>query len=68
MDKVSIIVPVYNVDKYLSRCIESLLNQSYPNLEIIIVDDCSLDSSRSVIKEYAEKDSRIKPIFFDGNL
>ena len=67
MDKVSIIVPVYNVDKYLSRCIESLLNQSYPNLEIIIVDDCSLDSSRSVIKEYAEKDSRIKPIFFDEN-
>lgn len=56
---VSIIVPVYNVEKYLDECIDSIVNQSYSNLEIILVDDASTDSSRSRIDEWATKDSRI---------
>ncbi|MGE8593297.1 glycosyltransferase family 2 protein [Bifidobacterium hominis] len=58
--KVSIIVPVYNVERYLKRCIDSLIKQSYPNIEIILVDDGSTDNSFSFCKEYALKDSRIR--------
>lgn len=59
---VSIIVPVYNVKPYLSRCIESLLQQTYTNLEILLVDDGSTDGSAVICDEYAAKDSRIKVI------
>lgn len=59
---VSVIVPVYNVEKYLHRCIHSLINQSYLNLEIILVDDGSTDRSPSICDEYEAKDSRIKVI------
>ena len=59
---VSIIVPVYNVENYVSECIESLLNQSYKNLEIILVDDGSADSSGEICDEYAQKDDRIKVV------
>lgn len=59
---VSVIVPVYNVEEYLHRCIDSLINQSYLNLEIILVDDGSTDRSPSICDEYATKDSRIKVI------
>lgn len=62
MNKVSIIVPVYNVEKYVSRCLESLISQTYKNIEIIIVNDGATDKSRSICEEYEKKDSRIKLI------
>lgn len=57
---ISIIVPVYNTEKYLARCIESLIKQTYKNIEIILVDDGSTDSSGSICKKYAANDNRIK--------
>ncbi len=57
--KVSIIVPVYNVSQYLSRCLESLINQTLKNIEIIVIDDCSTDNSYQIAKEYEKKDNRI---------
>lgn len=60
MDKVSIIVPVYNVEKYVRRCLESLVNQTYKNIEIVIVNDDSPDNSRKICAEYVKKDSRVK--------
>ena len=60
--KVSIIVPVYNVEKYLRKCLDSLINQTLKDIEIIIVDDGSTDSSPDIIAEFAQKDSRIKTI------
>lgn len=59
---ISIIVPVYNVQDYLDRCINSIWQQTYRNLEIILVDDGSTDSSGRMCDEYAKKDSRIKVI------
>ncbi len=56
---VSIIVPVYNVEKYVSKCLESLINQTYENIEIICVNDGSKDSSLEIINKYALKDNRI---------
>ena len=50
-DSISIIVPVYNVEKYLEKCIDSILNQSYQNLEIILIDDGSTDNSGSICDE-----------------
>lgn len=60
--KFSIIIPVYNVEKYLNECVESVLNQTYKNFEIILVDDGSTDSSPQICDSYAEKDIRIKVI------
>lgn len=60
--KLSIIVPVYNVEKYLKQCIESILNQTYKNLEIILVDDGSKDSSGKIVDDYAIKDRRVIPV------
>lgn len=59
---VSIIVPVYKVEKYIKECIDSILNQTYKNLEIILVDDGSPDKCPYICDEYARKDSRIKVI------
>ena len=59
---ISIIIPVYNVEKYIRYCLDSVINQTYKNLEIIIVDDGSKDSSGQIADEYALKDSRIKVI------
>ncbi len=61
-DLISIIVPVYNVEKYIRRCLDSLLCQSYHNLEIILIDDGSPDMSGAICDEYANKDKRIKVI------
>ena len=55
MEKVSVILPIYNVEKYLKNCIESLTNQTYENLEIILVDDGSKDNSPQICEEYATK-------------
>ena len=60
--KISIIIPVYNVEKYLERCIKSVLNQDYKNLEIYLVDDGSTDNSGYLCDYYAEMDNRIKVI------
>lgn len=62
MDKISVIVPVYQAEKYIIRCIESILVQTYQNLEIILVDDGSIDKSGVICDEYAKKDSRIRVI------
>jgi glycosyltransferase involved in cell wall biosynthesis len=56
---VSVIVPIYNTEKYLNRCIDSIINQSYKNLEIILIDDGSTDNSFYLCKEYAKEDKRI---------
>lgn len=60
--KVSVIVPIYNVEKYLDRCMESLVNQVLEDIEIIMVDDGSTDSSPIICDEYAKKDERVKVI------
>ena len=57
---VSVIMPVYNAEKYLDRSISSVINQTYDNLEILLIDDCSTDNSYNILKEYAKKDKRIK--------
>lgn len=59
-DKISVIVPIYNAEKYLRECLDSLINQTYTNLEIILVNDGSKDNSYEIAKEYALKDERIK--------
>lgn len=59
MTKVSVIVPVYNVEKYLDRCVESIVNQTYSDIEIILVDDGSPDNCSQMCDEWAKKDNRI---------
>ncbi len=59
MPKVSIIVPVYNVEKYLSTCLDSLINQTLKDIEIICINDGSTDNSLNILNEYAQKDTRI---------
>lgn len=59
-EKVSIIVPIYNVERYLEKCLERILNQTYENLEIILVDDGSTDKSSLICDKYHEQDCRIK--------
>lgn len=60
--KISIIVPVYNVEKYLDQCIQSIVNQTYKNIEIILIDDGSTDSSGQICDNYAQKDERIRVV------
>lgn len=59
MDKISIIVPIYNCEKYIQRCIESILSQKYDNYELILVNDGSTDSSYEICKRYSEKNEKI---------
>ena len=66
MTTVSVIVPVYNSEKYLRQCLDSLVAQDFPDLELILVDDGSTDTSFSILKEYQEKDQRIR-IFHKEN-
>ena len=65
MDKVSVIIPVYNNSNFIRECIDSVINQTYKNLEILIIDDNSTDNSRDIIDSY--KDKRIKKIYFKKN-
>ena len=66
MDKVSIIVPVYNVEDCLSYCVDSLRQQTYKNIEIILVDDGSTDSSGEICDQYAREDDRIKVLHIEN--
>lgn len=65
--KITVITPVYNAEEFLSETIESVLNQTYEDFEYLLIDDCSTDSSASIVKKYAEKDIRIKYIKLDEN-
>ena len=58
-EKITVIVPVYNVENYLDKCLDSLVNQTYKNLEIIVINDGSIDNSGIICQEYAQKDNRI---------
>ena len=58
-EKITVIVPVYNVENYLEKCLDSLINQTYKNLEIIVINDGSTDNSGEICQEYAQKDNRI---------
>ena len=61
-EKISIIIPIYNVEKYITECLTSVVNQTYKNLEIICIDDCGNDNSIEILNDFASKDSRIKII------
>lgn len=67
MKKISIIIPIYNVEEYLSECLDSVVNQTYKNLEIICVNDCSTDNSLKILKNYARQDLRIRIIEHEKN-
>ena len=61
-DLISVIVPVYKVEKYLNRCVDSILAQTYPCLEVILVDDGSPDGCPAICDEYAREDRRVRVI------
>ncbi|WP_085537629.1 glycosyltransferase family 2 protein [Massilibacteroides vaginae] len=65
-DIISVLIPLYNVEKYIARCLDSILNQTYQNFEIIVVNDGSLDKSIDIAKSYAKQDKRLK-IIENGN-
>jgi teichuronic acid biosynthesis glycosyltransferase TuaG len=65
---VSIITPVYNCEEFLEECIKSILNQTFNNWELILVDDCSTDSSRKIINKYVSLDLRINAFYFNKNV
>ncbi len=65
--KISIIIPVYNKEAYLERCLDSVLAQSYKNLEVLLVDDCSQDGSLKICEKYAEKDARVRVLKQEKN-
>ncbi len=64
--KISVIVPVYNVEKYLRRCIDSILSQTFSDFELLLIDDGSKDKSGDICDEYVAKDVRIK-VFHKAN-
>ncbi|MCW1361153.1 glycosyltransferase family 2 protein [Campylobacter sp. CCS1377] len=68
MSQISIILPTYNVEKYIARALESCINQTFKDIEIIVVDDLGNDKSIDIAKEYASKDDRIKIIYNEENL
>ena len=59
-NKISVILPVYNGEKYVGNAIESVLNQSYKNIELVIVNDCSTDNTLQIVENYAKNDARVK--------
>jgi len=68
MHKISVIIPNYNNSKYLKRCIESVIKQTYRDLEIICVDDKSTDNSVTILEQYTKKDSRIRLLALSNNM
>lgn len=67
MAKVSIIIPVYGVEKYISKALDSVINQTLKDIEIICIDDCSPDNCPAILDEYAAKDSRLKVVHLEKN-
>lgn len=67
MDKISIVVAVYNAEKTLKKCVDSLLNQTYNNIEIILVNDCSKDNSLDICNEYSKVNDNVKVISNERN-
>lgn len=67
MPKISVIIPVYNTEKHLRKCLESVLNQTLKDIEIICIDDCSTDNSLEILKKYQTNDNRIKLFDFTEN-
>ncbi|MDR0617751.1 MAG: glycosyltransferase [Endomicrobium sp.] len=65
--KVSVIIPIYNVEKYIEQCLESVISQILKDIEILCIDDCSTDSSIKIVESLAKKDNRIKIIRLDAN-
>lgn len=68
MYKVSIIIPVYNSELFLKECLDSIVNQTYENLEIICIDDCSTDNSNKILLDYAKNDNRFIILKNDENI
>lgn len=66
-EKITIVVPCYNVENFLARCLDSLLAQTYPNLEVIMVEDCSTDGTRDVVRKYEKKYSNLRAIYNQVN-
>ena len=67
MPKVSVIMPVYNVEAYLAECLDSVLHQTFQDIEIICIDDASTDHSMDILREFAHKDARITLLQNDSN-
>ena len=67
MELISVVVPVYNAGPYLRQCLNSLAAQTYPHVEIILVDDGSFDGSGQVCREYAERDGRFQYVRLSAN-
>ncbi len=65
--KCSVLLPIYNAGAPLAQAIDSILAQDEPDFEFLIIDDCSTDSSAEIVRSYAQKDSRIRPIFHERN-
>ncbi len=68
MTQISVLVPVYNTSQYLRECLDSIIQQTFTDIEIICVNDCSTDNSQNILEEYAKKDSRIKVYINDVNV
>lgn len=62
----SVIIPVYGVEKYISQCLESVINQTYKNIEVIVINDGTKDNSAAIAKEYAKRDCRVKVYDFEN--
>ena len=67
-EKIDILLATYNGEKYLKEQLDSILNQTYKNIRLIISDDCSKDSTKEILKEYEQKDERIKVFYQEKNL
>ena len=64
---ISVLVPVYNVERYLGRCLDSILSQTFGDIEVVCVNDCSPDGSAAILADYAARDSRVRVITKDKN-
>ena len=67
MPKISVLIPAYNVERYVARCLESVLGQTFEDIEVIVVNDCSTDGTRGVVQEFVSRDPRVKLIDHEEN-